>query len=197
MVPNAVLKSIDKLMLNSFWGKFGMRDNLCQTEFIYSPKRYFDLMRSKSKVIHDVHIVTEQCVMVTFSIEDDYNEGNDTSNLAIAAITTSYARMRLLTMLRQLGDRVLYFDTDSVIYVSKPGEWEPTLGNVLGDWVISWKKENRTSSASVRSGQRRTPTPPTQGGWRLRRREFHRTDIRRMSWPGTPSIRSWSKQEEP
>ena len=133
MVPNAGLKSVAKLMLNSFWGKFGMRDNFCQTELVYSPKRYFDLVRSKSKVIHDVHIVTDQCVMVTFSNEDDYNEGNNTSNLAIAALTTSYAGLRLLTMLRQLGDRVLYFDTDSVIYVSKPGEWEPTLGNVLGD----------------------------------------------------------------
>ena len=46
-------------MLNSFWGKLGMRDNLNQTEFIYSPKNYFDLVRSKSKKIHDVDIVTD------------------------------------------------------------------------------------------------------------------------------------------
>ena len=37
-------------------------------------------------------------------------------------------------MLRQLDDRVLYFDTDSVIYTSKPGDWEPEPGNILGDW---------------------------------------------------------------
>ena len=110
MVPNAGLKSVAKLMLNSFWGKFGMRDNLCQTEFIYSPKRYFDLVRSKSKVIHDIHIVSDQCVMVTFSSEDDYNEGNDTSNLAIAALTTSYARLRLLTM---LGSKTYTYTTDA------------------------------------------------------------------------------------
>ena len=72
--------------------------------------------------------------MVTFTEEDDYNEGNSTSNLAIAALTTSYARLRLLRMLRQLDDRVLYFDTDSVIYTSKPGDWEPERGNILGDW---------------------------------------------------------------
>ena len=37
-------------------------------------------------------------------------------------------------MLRQLDDRVLYFDTDSVIYTSKPGDWETERGNILGDW---------------------------------------------------------------
>ena len=34
MVPNAGLKAVSKLMLNLFWGKFGMRDNLNQTEFV-------------------------------------------------------------------------------------------------------------------------------------------------------------------
>ena len=134
MVPNAGLKAVSKLMLNSFWGKFGMRDNLNQTEFVFNQKRFGDIVRSKSKKIHDIHVVSDDCVMVTFSEEDDYNEGNNTSNLAIAALATSYARLRLLKMLRQLDDRVLYFDTDSVIYTSKPGDWEPERGNILGDW---------------------------------------------------------------
>jgi len=55
------------------------------------------------------------------------------SNNAIAAFTTSYARLRLLDMMRKLDERVLYTDTDSVIYVSKPGDWEPALGTVLGE----------------------------------------------------------------
>ena len=102
-------------MLNSFWGKFGMRDNLTQTHFIHKPKDLYQLLRSKAKKIHDIHTVTEECVMVTRSLEDDFNEGNNSSNVAIAALTTSYARLRLLNMMRKLGDRVLYTDTDSVI----------------------------------------------------------------------------------
>ena len=104
-------------MLNSFWGKFGMRDNLTQTHFIHKPKEFYRLLRSKAKQIHDIHIVTEECAMVTTSQEEDYNEGNSTSNLAFADFTTSYARLRLLDMMRKLNDRVLYTDTDSVIYV--------------------------------------------------------------------------------
>ena len=84
--------------------QFGMRDNLNQTEFIYSPKKYYDLVRSKSKKIHDVDIVTDDGVMLTWLKEEEYNEGNGSSNLAIAALTTSYARLRLLGMLRQLGE---------------------------------------------------------------------------------------------
>ena len=32
---NPGLKAVSKLMLNPFWGKFGMRDNLTQTHFIH------------------------------------------------------------------------------------------------------------------------------------------------------------------
>ena len=104
-------------MLNSIWGKFGMRDNLSKTEFIYKPKDFYKLLNSKTRKVQEIHLMNENCMMVTHSSEDDYNEGNNSSNIAIAAITTSHARLRLLKMLNFLGDRVLYCDTDSVIYV--------------------------------------------------------------------------------
>ena len=43
MVGNAGLKAVSKLMLNSFWGKFGMRDNLNQTEFVFNQRRFSDI----------------------------------------------------------------------------------------------------------------------------------------------------------
>ena len=51
----------------------------------------------------------------------------------IAAFTTAYARLKLYTCLEQLQHRVLYIDTDSLIYVVKPGETPLELGNYLGD----------------------------------------------------------------
>jgi len=72
--------------------------------------------------------------MVTSTVESEYNEGNPCGNLAIAAFTTSWARLRLLDMLRRLDQRVLYCDTDSVIYISRIGDWDPERGNVLGMW---------------------------------------------------------------
>ena len=111
-----------------------MRHYLTETEFVHNQKRFDDLVPSKSKNIYDLHIVNDDCVMVTFSEEDGYNEGNNSSNLAIAALPTSYALLHLLKMLRRLVDHVLYFDTDSVIYTSKTADWEPPRANILGDW---------------------------------------------------------------
>ncbi|XP_055784097.1 uncharacterized protein LOC129858886 [Salvelinus fontinalis] len=48
------------------------------------------------------------------------------------AFTTAYARLELYTLMEQLQRRVLYHDTDSVVYVSKPGDWNPPLSNYLG-----------------------------------------------------------------
>jgi hypothetical protein len=36
-------------------------------------------------------------------------------------------------VLEPLNRRVLYYDTDSVIFVSKPGEYDPPLGDFLGE----------------------------------------------------------------
>ena len=104
-------RSSAKLMLNSMWGKFGMRDTLSATEFVTDPSKYYGMLTSKAIEIHDVHAVSQDCVMVTSTAADEYNEGNADTNLAIAAFTTSHARLRLLKMMRLLGERVLYHDT--------------------------------------------------------------------------------------
>ena len=55
------------------------------------------------------------------------------SNICLAILTTAQARLKLYEMLEKLDKRVLYFDTDSVVFVSKEGDWEPPLGDYLGD----------------------------------------------------------------
>ena len=52
--------------------------------------------------------------------------------MVVAAFTTAYARLKLYDVLFMLQERVLYYDTDSVIFVSKPGEPEPPTGPYLG-----------------------------------------------------------------
>lgn len=36
--------------------------------------------------------------------------------------------------MEKLGDRLLYYDTDSVNFVQKQGQWEPPIETILGDW---------------------------------------------------------------
>ena len=55
------------------------------------------------------------------------------TNIFLATFTTCWARLKLFEVLDQLGDRVLYYDSDSVIYVSRPGHYDPPLGDFLGE----------------------------------------------------------------
>ncbi len=53
--------------------------------------------------------------------------------------------LKLYDVLDQLNKRVLYYDTDSVILVSKPGESEPPLGPYLGELTDELKEGHITT----------------------------------------------------
>ena len=51
-----------------------------------------------------------------------------------AVFTTSLARVHLYrTLLKPLGERVMYCDTDSCVFVAGDGLEDPPTGNFLGD----------------------------------------------------------------
>ena len=68
--------------------------------------------------------------VVTTPLKEDLLD-NGKVNIFIAAFTTCHARLRLYTHLETLGDRALYYDTDSVIYHWQPGQAEIPLGDYL------------------------------------------------------------------
>ena len=53
----------------------------------------------------------------------------------VSIITTCWARDRLYEALELLGKCVLYFDTDSVIYLEELGQPNPTLGDYFGEFT--------------------------------------------------------------
>ena len=57
------------------------------------------------------------------------------TNLFIAIFTTAHARLKLYSALETLQQRVLYYDTDSVIYKWRPGQVEIPLGVFLGEFT--------------------------------------------------------------
>ena len=153
---NPGLRALAKLMLNSFWGKlcgflcvfyclplsylvfyvlgkFGQRSNLCKTEMITEPQRYYDLLTADEFEVSNARIVSDNMVEVQYKSVKEFGEPNSKANVVVAAFTTAYARLKLYDLLDLLQERVLYYDTDSVIYVSEPGKPDPPLGNYLGD----------------------------------------------------------------
>ena len=62
---------------------------------------------------------------------------------------TAHARLKLYEALELLGDRVLYFDTDSCIYIDRPGQPHPVIeGDRLGAWTDEHPENKILSFAS-------------------------------------------------
>ena len=91
------------------------------------------MLFSEEIEVPDVRLVNPETTEVQFKSACEFEEPNDKVNIVIAAFTTAYARLKLYDLLDQLQEQVLYYDTDSVIYVHEPGKPEPPLGDYLGD----------------------------------------------------------------
>src|SRR5439155_13369026 len=113
---------IAKLMLNSFWGKFGQRNNLNQVEYINHPEELRAYLQDETKEIASLCFPSDEVAQLQWRHVDDLAETTLTSNPFIAAYTTAQARLKLYSYLELLNERVLYFDTDSVIYIIKQGK---------------------------------------------------------------------------
>ena len=100
---------------------------------VTEPKELFDLLYSSGFEVTDARLVNDEMVEVHYRNIGEFEEQNNKVNIVIAAFTTAYARLKLYDLLDQLQEQVLYYDTDSVIYVHEPGKPEPSLGDYLGD----------------------------------------------------------------
>jgi len=110
--------------------------------FIKEPLEYFEIMTDPSKVVHSVTILNDQMLLLSYTEKDEFVESLETTNVVIAAFTTSIARLHLYSYIEKLGERLLYFDTDSLIYVSHQNdqvEYKVPLGTFLGDMTNELK----------------------------------------------------------
>ena len=133
IVKNPGRKATAKLMLNSFWGKFGERMNKPRVETISSPAILFRRVSDPLLKIHCIRICTSDVLEIVYTTVDDNAPTSGRTSIFVAAYTTCLARLKLYESLERLGEQVLYFDTDSVIYRWQPGQADIPLGDLLGD----------------------------------------------------------------
>ena len=128
-------RSTAKMMLNSFWGKFGEQSNKNQVQAFTSPSSFYKLLQNEEQQIHSIRIVNEHMIEVVHDYIEDSIPTQVNINIFIACFTTCWARLKLYEALHQLQQQVLYFDTDSVIYKWKPNAPELPLGQYLGQFT--------------------------------------------------------------
>ena len=105
-----------------------------QTSFFHETEadKFFRTLFDPSKEVTDFHIINEDMLHTTWKNKGNLVKEDYQTNIFIAAFTTCWARLKLYDLLHKLGRRVLYFDTDSVIFVSGKDDQEPEVGPYLG-----------------------------------------------------------------
>ena len=126
-------KATAKLMLNSFWGKFGERQNKPTTEAVYSPADLYSKLISPVVEVSHLRFCTDDVLEIVYTRHKDDATPSNKVNIFVAAFTTCWACLKLYSYLDILGERVLYYDTDSVIYRQLPGQVTIPVGDFLGD----------------------------------------------------------------
>ena len=116
---------------------------------VTEPGRLLELLDKSDYDVTDARLVNDETVEVQYRNMGEFEEPNNKVNIVIAAFTTAYARLKLYDLLDQLQEQVLYYDTDSVIYVHEPGKPEPSLGDYLGDLTDELDGDYITSFMSL------------------------------------------------
>jgi hypothetical protein len=111
-----------------------MQTNKTQHKFL-TTKAELDLLLLNDKyVVHNIIPSRNgELMQVFYSTNNEMHFGGLNTNVSVAAFVTSYARLRLYNQMELLGERCLYVDTDSMIYVARPNEYDPPLGDYLGE----------------------------------------------------------------
>jgi len=130
---NEGYRSLAKLLLNSLWGRLGMRQDKTKKVFVTSAYQLLHLMTNPSLEVSSFVGLSDDALLVSYKYRDDCMEQNPKVNVVLAAYTTALARIHLYNYLDILQDRCFYHDTDSVIYSCTANEQDLPLGDYLGD----------------------------------------------------------------
>ena len=145
---NAGLRSISKLCLNSLWGKFGQRSNMSQTKYVTELSEFYEILWDDKLDNINFQFTNDDMVQMTYNFKDQFVDNSKNTNVYIACFTTSHARIMLYNKLDYLKEKVLYFDTDSIIAVDD-GTKHIETGDMLGDMTDELSGKGITNFVST------------------------------------------------
>lgn len=126
-------RQLSKLLLNSLWGRFGLKRNKPQSTFCGSISDAAPFFEDAKIEVSDLTPFHENLALLTYKVAaPEFLDINNDANVYIASATTAYARLELYSQMDKVGQRLVYCDTDSIIYISEEGSNLET-GNFLGE----------------------------------------------------------------
>lgn len=132
---NHVKRTIAKLFLNCLWGKFAQRIQLPKSRYLTEEEELQKLLQDCSLEVKGIELLKNSedpnldMILVNYQEILEFLEECLFGNVVLACFTTAHARLHLYESLEQLGEHVLYFDTDSIIYQHEEGKFNPEIIN--------------------------------------------------------------------
>jgi hypothetical protein len=136
---NAGQRALSKLMLNSLWGKLSQKARSVAPKYITSLATWNRMVEkhhrygATAEPFDMVDSGRDWALTQMFPRYDTPSYISRTTAPSIACAITSAGRLELLRMLEHLDDRVMYYDTDSVIYRGIAAT-DPTPTREFGGW---------------------------------------------------------------
>jgi len=121
ILKKAGQRTLAKLKLKSMWGKWAQNQNKTQTTLVTSVKELYELLTSPGSEVTNLIFPNDDVVSVSWKHSED-NSRRENVNVAFAAYVTTQARLKIYDYPSELGESVLYCDSDSVIFIQKLDE---------------------------------------------------------------------------
>ena len=117
---------------------------MSQTKYITEFSEFYEILLDDKLDTLNFQFINDDMVQMTYSFKDQFVDSSKNINIYITCFTTSHARLMLYNKLDYLQEKVLFFDTDSIIYIDDDTKSIKT-GDMLGDMIDEFSGKGITN----------------------------------------------------
>ncbi|CAB4008329.1 DNA polymerase [Paramuricea clavata] len=135
-------RTVMKALLNSLWGKLAQNEDTTVVSFLDTMDKLLDLVNDRTVEVTSLDFISDNIARTT------HRKGSSLTplpnrNVIIASFVTAYSRLELFKYLHKLGENVLYYDTDSVIFIEDRSNGKCLeIGGYLGEMTDELIEKN-------------------------------------------------------
>ena len=122
---------------------------MSQTKYVGEFSEFYEILLDDKLDNLNFQFINDNMVQMTYSFKDQFVDNSKNTNIYITCFTTSHARLMLYNRLDYLQAKVLYFDTNSIMYIDD-GTKSVKTGDMLGDMTNELSGKGITNFVSTR-----------------------------------------------
>lgn len=134
---DGALRTVYKTLLNCGWGKHCQRPNMDQHIIVNADEmnnKFYDDIQGGQYRATSVDLLDNGFQIYTVKNTENSIVNCHQTYIPAGCYVPAYGRITLFKELNKLGERVLYHDTDSIIYIYDPAQYNIPESDIWGDW---------------------------------------------------------------